>query len=208
VKPRILDLCCGPGGAGKGYSRAGYRVVGVDIKPQPSYPFEFHQADALTYPLDGFNVIHASPPCQRWAEAGTDRKLAEEHPDLLTPIRERLKAWGRPYVIENIPTAPMEDSILLCGSTFGLPIVRHRRFEVWPALGLVPSSCHQRKFNRSVGHPGTYPYATGSWEAAWREHVLPVVWPWMTLAEAGEAIPPQYTTFIGEQLLQHLKAAA
>ena len=158
----------------------------------------------MTFPLDGFDVIHASPPCQRWAEAGTGRRLGVDHPDLLTPTRERLRAWGGRSVIENIPTAPV-GGILLCGATFDLPIVRHRRFEVNPPILLTPSLCPQRSFARSVGHgPGFYPYARGSWESAWRERVLPVVWPWMTLTEAGQAIPPAYTEWIGTQLMAAL----
>ncbi len=217
MKPRLLDLFCGAGGAAMGYHRAGFEVVGVDIKRQDNYPFEFHEGNALAWlawdawKTERFDAIHASPPCQRWAEAGTGRKLGEEHPDLLTPTRELLKQTGLPYVIENIPTAPMPESIVLCGATFGLPIVRHRRFEIHPPIGLVPSACPQGRFTRSVDHgPGFYPYASGSWEAAWREHVLPVVWPWMTIQEAGQAIPPAYTEHIGGYLMSHLalKAAA
>jgi hypothetical protein len=191
-----------------GYARAGFEVVGVDINPQPNYPFEFHQADAMTYPFDGFDVVHASPPCQRWCEAGTSRRLGWEHPDLLGPTRERLVAWGGLYVIENVPTAPMPTSFVLCGATFDLPIIRHRRFEVYPTIALPPSRCVQRNFNRAVSHgPGFHPYARKSWERAWREHVLPVVWPWMTLKEAGQAIPPAYTEYIGKQLLAHVALA-
>ena len=203
---RLLDLFCHAGGAAMGYSQAGFtEIVGVDIEPQPNYPFHFVQADALQLPvrLEEFDLVHASPPCQRWAEAGTNRRLGNDHPDLLTPTRAMLQTSGVPYVIENIPNAPMPTAILLCGRTFRLPIVRHRLFETSFELGLVPSLCHQRRFARSVDHgPGFYPYAHGSWEAAWRQHVLPTVWPWMTLAEAGQAIPPAYTEFIGEQFLR------
>lgn len=203
-RPRLLDLFCCAGGAAVGYHRAGFDVVGVDINPQPNYPYEFHQADALTYPLDGFDVIHASPPCQAYAETAMTRKRTD-HPDLLDPVRERLTAAGVPYVIENIATAPMPTGILLCGSTFGLPIVRHRRFEIQPDPGLAPSLCHQTSHGRATDHgPGYYPYAHGSWAAAWREHVLPVVWPWMTIDEAGQAIPPAYTEWIGLYLLDHI----
>lgn len=234
-KPRLLDLFCGAGGAAMGYHRAGFDVVGVDIEPQPHYPFEFHQGDAivlldqLAYTLhskpspegrwvgtDAFpwahgriEAIHASPPCQRFAAAGCDRTLGEEWPDLLTPTRARLVDAGLPYVIENIPTAPMPTATLLCGATFGLPIVRHRLFEIHPSIGLVPSLCRQSRWGRAVGHgPGFFPYGKGSWEAAWRKHVLPVVWPWMTLTEAGQAIPPAYTEFIGAQMLAALRAEA
>lgn len=215
-RPRLLDLFCKAGGASEGYHRAGFDVVGVDIEPQPNYPFTFIQADAidiltrwslgLRLPLfDGVVAIHASPPCQRWL--GVPFALgAETYPDLLTPTRELLRSTGLPWVIENVPAAPL-DGFVLCGSTFGLPIVRHRRFETSPTILLAPSLCHQSSWERGTEHPGTYPYAHGAWRSAWRDHVLPVVWPWMTLEEAGEAIPPAYTEWIGAQLLSMRLAA-
>lgn len=203
MRPKLLDLFCGAGGASVGYHRAGFDVWGVDIKPQPNYPFGFVQADALTYTLVGFDVLHASPPCQAYTGVPNRR---DDHPDLLSLTRRLLKATGLPYVIENVPTADTPEAILLCGTTFGLPIVRHRQFEVNPPLGLVPSLCHQTRWDRSVEHPGTYPYAHGAWRPAWRKHVLPQVWPWMTLEEAGEAIPPDYTQFIGAHLMAELNA--
>jgi hypothetical protein len=186
-----------------GYHRAGFDVVGVDIEPQPHYPFEFHQGDAMTWPLDGFDAVHASPPCQRWSNTGTTRAIGDEHPDLLGPTQERFATLDIPWVIENIPLAPMAESFVLCGMTFGLPIVRHRRFETSMGFMFVPSACPQSKWRSAGGgHPGTYPYAQKSWEKAWREHVIPVVWPWMTLREAGLAIPPAYTEWIGRRLIE------
>jgi DNA (cytosine-5)-methyltransferase 1 len=209
-KPLLLDLFCGAGGAAMGYHRAGFDVVGVDIEPQPHYPFEFEQADALDlnpdwYVLREAKAIHASPPCQRWL--GVPGALGEIYPDLLTPTRELLRKIGLPYVIENIPPAPL-DGFILCGSTFGLPLVRHRRFEVGFEMGLVPSLCRQSKWNRGTGHPNAYPFAHGAWAPDWRKHVMPVVWPWMTIRETHDAIPPAYTQFIGEQLLEHLRRAS
>lgn len=209
-RPLLLDLFCGAGGAAMGYHRAGFDVVGVDIDPQPHYPFEFHQADALGLGVqaiqDGlFDVIHASPPCQAFSQAAGIRK--GDHPNLIPPIRRMLKAIGLPYVIENIPTSPLPSAVFLCGAAFDLPIVRHRLFETVPYI-LISRQCSALSA-KATGHgPGFYPYASGSWEADWREHVLPVVWPWMTLKEAGQAIPPAYTQFIGEQLLQVLEGAA
>ncbi len=107
-RPRLLDLFCGAGGCSVGYHHAGFDVVGVDVNPQKNYPFEFHQADAMAYPLGGFDVIHASPPCQAFTKA---RKLqGNTHPDLIGPIRERLIAAGVPWVIENVPGAPLSKS--------------------------------------------------------------------------------------------------
>jgi DNA (cytosine-5)-methyltransferase 1 len=104
VKPRLLDLFCGAGGCSVGYHRAGFEVVGVDINPQPNYPYEFHQADAMTYPLDGFDAIHASPPCQAHS-AMSVMWNAREHPDLVAATRARLVATGLPYVIENVASS-------------------------------------------------------------------------------------------------------
>jgi DNA (cytosine-5)-methyltransferase 1 len=211
-----LDLFCGAGGAAMGYHRAGFEVVGVDIKPQPNYPFEFIQADAIEY-LDNwirhdvtrlveFDAIHASPPCQRWL--GVPKALGSYiYPDLLSPTRRLLKRSGLPWVIENIPGAPL-DGFILCGATFLLPVVRHRRFETSPPILMAPSSCQQSSWGRGTAHPGTYPYAHGAWRPAWREHVMPVVWPWMTLEEAADAIPPDYTEWIGTQLIRALERAA
>jgi DNA (cytosine-5)-methyltransferase 1 len=204
ARPRLLDLFCGAGGAAMGYHRAGFDVTGIDIRPQPRYPFRFVQADAMTYPLDGFDVIHASPPCQEYSTGAPGRKRGG--PDLLGPVRAHLIASGLPYVIENVATAPMPGSVLLCGATFDLPVIRHRRFEINPAPLLVPSTCPQSRYARGVAHRGRYGYGHGSWQVAWREHVLPVVWPWMTLAEAGQAIPPAYTEYIGGQLMSEFPA--
>jgi len=128
-RPRLLDLFAGAGGAAMGYHRAGFEVVGVDIKPQPRYPFEFHQADALTFPVQGFQAIHASPPCQRYS---TLRHLpwlkGREYWDSIPPTRAFLQASGLPWLIENVEFAPL-CGIILCGTMFGLPIYRHRRFE-------------------------------------------------------------------------------
>src|SRR4030042_628815 len=140
-KYRLLDLFCGAGGSAVGYSRAGFEVVGVDIKAQPHYPFEFHQADALTYPLEGFDAYHARPPFQGYSN------LAAMHPDLeweklIEPIRVRLVATGKPWIIENVESAPLtkrpnlfgQYGVVLCGSPFGVGAAggylrRHRIFE-------------------------------------------------------------------------------
>ena len=120
---RLLDLFCGAGGAAVGYHRAGFDVVGVDIEPQPRYPFEFHQADAMTFPLDGFDVIHASPPCQAYTDL---RRARAASTALIEPVRERSR-FGVPYVIENVEGAPLLDPIVLCGTMF-------------PGLRVLPSS--------------------------------------------------------------------
>ncbi len=138
-KPRLLDLFSGAGGAAMGYHRAGFEVVGVDIAPQPHYPFEFIQGDALLYlqavpwlrDLSRFDAIHASPPCQAYSQASAqwDSRLgADRHPDLLPEVRMLLEATGLPWVIENVPSSPMSNYVVLCGSSFGLGVRRHRWF--------------------------------------------------------------------------------
>ena len=132
---RLLDLFSGAGGAGMGYSRAGFEVVGVDHEPQPRYPFEFHCDDAFAFMEKHgheFDVIHASPPCQAFTDL-KDMHNAKNHADLLTPMRTALQAMGKPYVIENVEGAPMRNFITLCGGAFALgtdtaELRRHRRF--------------------------------------------------------------------------------
>ena len=110
-KPRLLDLFCGAGGCSMGYHRAGFEVVGVDNKPQKNYPFEFHQADAMTFPLDGFDVIHASPPCQAYS---VTRALSrKKHPQLIEKIRSRLIENRKPFLIEKVPGSPLRNPIVL-----------------------------------------------------------------------------------------------
>ena len=125
---RLLDLFCGAGGTSMGYHRAGFEVVGVDINPQKNYPFEFHQADALTFPLEGFDVIHASPPCQKWSKA-SNIHVGKVYQDYLTPMRERLNKTTGVWIIENVIHAPLGHAIRLCGLMFDLKVFRHRDFE-------------------------------------------------------------------------------
>lgn len=208
TRPRILDLFCGAGGAGMGYHRAGFDVVGVDVNPQPHYPFEFHQADAMTFPLDGFDAIHASPPCQRYMRGGLVER--DRHPDLLPAIRHRLSALNVPWVIENVPGAPMRVDAQLCGSHFGLGVRRHRWFEFnVPRLILVAACDHTAPVAGVYGHlhgqagayPGMLPSTLESWSDAMGID-------WMTAPELSEAIPPAYTEWIGEWLLAAMEKAA
>lgn len=133
MKPRLLDLFCGAGGCSKGYADAGFYVVGVDVEPQPNYPFRFIQADALEFLREGrwqgFDVIHASPPCQRYSAAAEIHDTSERHPDLIDPTRALLRATGLPWVMENVERAPLETTLRLCGSMFELGVLRHRLFE-------------------------------------------------------------------------------
>ena len=201
---RLLDLFCGAGGAAMGYQRAGFEVVGVDINPQPHYPFEFHQADALAYPLDGFDVIHASPPCQRYSTM-TKRHAGcpESHPDLIGDVRDRILPYGQEIVIENVPGAPLAPgSLMLCGSMFGLKLRRHRLFEC-SRLMLPPRDCdHSTPVVGVYGHPGGSSKRDGrsfGSTADWRE-AMGI--DWMTTKEMAESIPPAYTEWIGTRLME------
>lgn len=209
MKPKLLDLFCGAGGAAMGYHRAGFEVVGVDIKPQPRYPFEFHQADAMTFPLDGFDAIHASPPCQAYSLAL--RHLAAPQPMLVDAMRDRLQR-GAPWVIENVPGAPLVTAsdlfgahgVMLCGTAFGLRVYRHRLFEASfaiPSLGC----CHRRHAmnpHRVEGRERMYAeFGRQDPEKVWRDEMGVS---WMSRHETREAIPPAYTEYIGKQLLRAL----
>lgn len=209
-RPRLLDLYCGAGGAAMGYHRAGFEVVGVDIKPQPRYPFEFHQADALTYPLDGFDVIHASPPCQAYSMAGRQwRQAGRNYPDLIAATRERLKATGKPYIIENVPGAPLINLIVLNGAFFALKVRRVRLFECNPQIPFVllpndaPSSFRMGRPIRDgeaitpVGHFSNVKYAQKQMEIDW-----------MGQKDLAQAIPPAYTEFIGKQIIKAIKESS
>ena len=204
-RPRLLDLFCGAGGAAAGYTLAGFDVTGVDHAPQPRYPLsgavEFVQADALEY-LAGhgreFDVIHASPPCQRYSKATPWRGDPADHPDLLGPTRDALAANGRSWVIENVEQAApwMRCPVMLCGSMFGLRVRRHRLFELSAGWLLVPGCRHR---------PGDYCFDHGAKqpESVYRDAMG---CHWMTVHEARQAIPPAFTEHIGRQLLTHLEA--
>jgi DNA (cytosine-5)-methyltransferase 1 len=211
MRPRLLDLFCGAGGAAMGYHRAGFEVVGVDINPQPRYPFEFHQADALTFPLDGFDAIHASPPCQAYS-AQRVAWNARAYPRLIEPIRERLIDWGATWVIENVPQAPLLDPVRLCGSMFGLGALnqylqRHRLFEANVTLGPPPPCVHRgdalgiygdhlRLRRRGVGRRAR---EISKGKLAPASEAMGI--DWMTWDELTESIPPAYTEWVGRRIL-------
>jgi hypothetical protein len=197
TQPRLLDLYCGAGGAAHGYQQAGFYVVGVDHEPQPHYcGDEFIQADAMTFPLDGFDAIHASPPCQRYANVTAWRGVLTDHPDLLPPTRARLQAFATvPWIIENVPEAPLRRDFLLCGSMFGLKIKRHRAFETsWHGFGFALACWHP---------PGLLPFMHKN-ERAFANAMGCT---WMSKEEARDAIPPAYTEYLGRELLAQLAAA-
>jgi DNA (cytosine-5)-methyltransferase 1 len=204
-----LDLFCGAGGCSVGYHRAGFDVVGVDIEPHPDYPYKFHRADAMTFPLDGFDAIHASPPCQAHS-ALKARHKDKEHPDLVAPTRERLVASGLPYVIENVVGAPLINPVMLCGSAFGLGVRRHRLFECSFPL-MAPGCAHgQQEPKYDVYEHGkwikspvarVYGNGGGKGEEFWGE-AMGI--DWMAREDLAQAIPPAYTEWIGGYLMAAL----
>jgi DNA (cytosine-5)-methyltransferase 1 len=204
-RPKALDLFCGAGGAGMGLHLAGFDVTGVDIRPQPRYPFAFIQTDALTFPLDGFDLIWASPPCQAWSTC-TAGHTRDRHPRLIAPVRERLQAMGVPYIIENVAGARAElhNPVMLCGTMFGLPFRRHRYFECgWPVASLTPS-CKHTKGLMWIGYGGQ-PNPRGHLLGPTKEAMQI---DWMTYDEITEAIPPAYSEYLGRQVIAQLKERA
>lgn len=203
---KLLDLFCGAGGASTGYRRAGFTdITGVDIRPQPNYPFRFVLADAMEFPLDGYDLIHASPPCQAYTW-GTRVGREGKFPLLVDAVRERLGA--RPHVIENVPGSPLEKPVRLCGGMFGLGVLRHRHFEANWMLPQPPHKPHKPAFERPrkdgsgglvkvspyccvAGHGGNSDsFALDDWREAMGID-------WMTREELVESIPPAYTEYIG-----------
>jgi DNA (cytosine-5)-methyltransferase 1 len=202
TRPRALDLFCKAGGVTRGLQLAGFHVTGVDIEPQPRYcGDEFIQADALTFPFNGYDLIATSPPCQRFSTMTQRWRRSDAHPDLIEPMRKRLLAHGKPYWIENVPGAPLLTPVILCGSMFGLSVRRHRHFELSFTPPLTPSCDHSRKAVGVYGHAGGSSKRDGltfggvdTWRAA-------MGIPWMTGNELAEAIPPAYSEFLGRHFL-------
>jgi DNA (cytosine-5)-methyltransferase 1 len=210
---RLLDLFCCEGGAGTGYSQAGFEVVGVDIEARAGrYPFEFIQADALDVLGDDaflatFDAIHASPPCQSYSKAF--KHMATPQPMLIDPVRAQLQRIGKPWIIENVEGAPIgaQDDLfgsygaLLCGTSFGLRVYRHRLFEAsfpitgttcahtWPAMNPHNQEGRERIYAE---------HGRGDPEVIWRREMGVA---WMTKNGGRESIPPAFTEHLGKQLL-------
>jgi DNA (cytosine-5)-methyltransferase 1 len=211
---KLLDLFSGAGGAAVGYHRAGFdTIVGVDHRPQPRYPFQFVQADALDFCASfgaGFDVIHASPPCQAYSLA-RNNGCHPNAPKLIEHTRAVVRHTGRHFIIENVPFAPLRFSMELCGASFGLgaaglQLARHRRFES-SVLILAPPCRHIP--GRTIG---VYGHGVNAWhrqilDRNIRAHEFREAMgiDWMTRDELNEAIPPAYTEFIGKQLIDALR---
>jgi DNA (cytosine-5)-methyltransferase 1 len=209
----MLDLFCKAGGASVGYHRAGFEVVGVDIKKQKRYPFEFIQADALEVMQDldflrSFDVLVGSPPCQTHSITQHLRNAQGKSTDKVDLIPETRAAFiesGLPYVIENVPGAPLKDALVLCGSSFGLKVRRHRLFESTIPLTGLP--CDHKGQGRPVGIYGSMRdnIPKGGRTAHSIEEAREAMGiDWMLWGDLVEAIPPAYTEHIGRQLLEAL----
>lgn len=211
MKPRLLDLFCGAGGAAMGYHRAGFEVVGVDIARQPHYPFEFHRADALDFlsRTGGFDAVHASPPCQHWSRA-QQHGLTYETGHLLSATRAALVEFGRPWVIENVPGAYMRPDYRLCGCMFGLPGLRRERWFETSWVDWQRFRAKHRHVGRTVtvaGHPGRRSTRDGYGNGTTAEWRAAMDIDWMTNREMAQAIPPAFTQMIGGRLLDQIRSA-
>ena len=209
---RLLDLFCGGGGAGMGYHRAGFDVTGVDINPQGNYPFEFIQADCLSLDpsfVASFDAIHASPPCQAYTRKAADwgRKRTHwiEHPDLVESTRALLEASGKPYIIENVVGAPIRTDLLLCGTMFGLRIIKHRCFELsFSAPYLLPPCDHRDVYNPWQGKGRSADKLRAAQDIDWLPTSGGASRKNGYTGDLYNAIPPAYTHFIGGHLMAHL----
>lgn len=225
ARPKCCDLYCGAGGAAMGLYRAGFDVTGFDIAFQKHYPFAFVQANALEVDLSGFDFVWASPPCQ----AHTTLKHmpnAKHHEDLIPATREKLKAWGGLYIIENVPGSTLSPITMLCGTMFDLgtkdgeaELRRHRYFESnifltsmlcrhfrKTVLGVYGDHGGSQKKSRSVGVYGGSGESTrnGYYQFGVKERAEAMGIDWMTNKELTQAIPPAYSEFLGKQILKHL----
>lgn len=232
-RPRLLDLFCCAGGAAKGYHDAGFDVVGVDINPQPNYPYEFVQADALSLVVDRFgqwrchtvdgrlyvvgaiDAAHASPPCQGYTALTTGTNAGRSaRPRLVAATRALLNGTGKPYVIENVQGSDVRRDATLCGEMFGLAVIRHRYFEIggwsYSPPCHIPHRGRVQGWRHGVYHDGPYfaVYGDGGGKgtvAEWQQ-AMGIDWT-DNRVELAEAIPPAYTNHIGLQLMEHLRAS-
>lgn len=203
-----------------GLHLAGFEVTGVDLHPQPEYPFAFVQANALEVDLAGYDFVWSSPPCQRYSAATRQSGKAADHPDLVAPVRQRLASSGLPYVIENVLGAPLLAPIMLCGSMFGLGVVRHRLFETSflclapphpkhagslvtgeyvtvAGNGGVPAWTLKERERRGLPRHREGEYSLATWQAAMGID-------WMSRPTLVQAIPPAFAEYIGRAALRHL----
>jgi DNA (cytosine-5)-methyltransferase 1 len=200
------DLFCGGGGAAKGIKRAGFDIVeGYDIKAQPDYPYEFFLEDAVTVDIEPYDFIWASPPCQAFS-IGTRSENRENHPDLVDVIRDKLIASGKPYIIENVPNAPLINPVQLCGTMFeGLKVFRHRKFESNVPLFVDMVCAHKghKTKNRRTEISHDFFTVAGQNTGTMQEWGDAMGINWMTKSELAQAIPPLYSEYLVEQVINY-----
>ena len=203
----LLDLFCGEGGAGAGYAASGFSIVGIDNRRQKKYPFKFIQADALEYLKEhgkNFNVVHASPPCQKYSFL-TPHAARTKHPDIINETRAALIENGKPYIIENVPGARhlLKNPLMLCGTMFFLKIRRHRFFEIYPRIAPPILFC-DHSFNPVLLS------GVSRLKGIRQEHKAKYCrsaagLPWLSRKGLDNAIPPAYTEFIGKEIIKLLE---
>jgi len=223
--PRLLDFCCKAGGTSMGYHMAGFNVVGIDIEPQPNFPFQFYVEDVMKIgdkQINGirrnFDALAGSPPCQGF---GALKALAKQpKPEILIRVREIFEAADLPYIIENVPGAPLIDPVQVCGSALGLRVQRHRMFEsncdiegtpcehLWQDRDKrythIPNKLYEdyRSGVVSVAGRGDGSHFQNQSQAEIWSHAMGI--DWMNMEEMGQAIPPFFTWHLGKQLIKFI----
>jgi DNA (cytosine-5)-methyltransferase 1 len=200
---KALDLFCGGGGAGVGLHRAGFDVTGVDVVPQPEYPLRFFLGDALRFPLEGYDLVWASPPCQAHTTLRGLGKAREDDAELIIRLRRRLRRARVPYVIENVVGAPLLNPVVLCGSMFGLAVRRHRLFECsFPVRRPMLCSCRARRNVAVYGKAPGHRLPDGVQRARSVEHGRDAMGiNWLSWRPLTQAIPPAYSEYIGRAFM-------
>jgi hypothetical protein len=216
MKPKLLDLYSGAGGAGKGYQTTGFDITGIDINPQPDYPGRFIQGDALEYLTahgHEYDAIHASPPCQASSALTKGTNKGREYLNLIPATRALLAQFNVPTVIENVQGSDLRRDMTLCGEMFGLEVIRHRYFELTGFPHLAPG--HVKHRGRVAGYrhgqwfDGPYfaVYGDGGGKGTIPQWKRAMGIDWTNNRKSlAEAIPPAYTRLIGAQILRYIES--